>query len=1133
MRLVSPFLIALFLILSFVGTAQKLPSITMPASLNVGPEATVNLPVALSTPAPPGGVSITLSSSNPSTASVWPPSMMIPMEMTTPPRLVPTVTGHLAGTATITATADGYTIGSTVVRVGIGGTAVRSMSLSPANVTITGIGNKQSLTITLSEPAPAGGVTVNLTSNGVSTATVVSPVTIAAGSTSAVTTVTAVATGSAMISASNADFGSATASVVVSPGNEPAAAGITVPASLTLAPGDIKQYSVVLTAAAPDNGVYVTATSSDTSKVSVSQSSIFIQAGMTSSPRNLITLTAVSPGVATINVSAPGYANASTQVQVTGSTPPTPGGGTMSLSPASVSMTTGDTKVITIALSSPAGNGGLPVTLTSSNSGVASVPAQVTVGAGTATYNVVVTGVGAGNTTITATAANYGSATASVAVASNTTTPPPSSGTAKINIPASLTLYTGDIVTFPVALATPSATDSVTISLASSDPSKASIAPATVMINAGATISRRDESTIRAVSPGTVTITATANGYANATTQVQVKSSAPGGTMALSPASLSMITGNSQNLTLTLTGTIPPNGLVVYLSSSNTSAVTVPVSVTVPPAGSIAVTVSAVGTGSSTITATGANFGSATATVSVAATPQIMLPSNVTLTAGETVNFPVTLNALSSSNAQITLSSSDTTRLTLNTQNVSIQAGQMSNPNVTTTVTGIAAGTVNVTASAPGFTPASRTVVVNAPSAPPPGPGTGTGTGTITMGLSPANLAISGLVSKNLMLTISGPSSSTILFSLTSSQPGIATVPTTVSIAAGLTSAIVEVSALAVGSTVITASSQGMQSSTATVTVTSGLGTIGVPAVWSISPGQTGNFQATLTPSAPASGLTLTFTSSDTTKVKLDSSTTTISGGESFASVQLSGVAAGTANVTVSAPGYAPATTQVQVAAATGSGAFLPGIMAMNSGITQTVMLSLGPQSPAGKTVYLSSSNTSIVKVPPTAVVPANSYYVDIPVTAVAGGSATVTATVSGFGTSTLRVNVLSMEGVSVQWHGTCWVPFNDPYSGGIIWRHAMDFLLVTPKPVIVQASLFYQSSDCTSLVDNMNDFDSQTSAGHIIQGFLNYPWPYYKTASTLWWIGARTADGKCQPGSPCSGCMVYTEKTPMCDQMP
>ena len=67
---------------------------------------TVDLPVSLSTPAPPGGVTVMLSSADTSNITVT-PSVFIAGGATTPAKQ-PQITGALEGFSLITASAPGY-----------------------------------------------------------------------------------------------------------------------------------------------------------------------------------------------------------------------------------------------------------------------------------------------------------------------------------------------------------------------------------------------------------------------------------------------------------------------------------------------------------------------------------------------------------------------------------------------------------------------------------------------------------------------------------------------------------------------------------------------------------------------------------------------------------------------------------------------------------------------------------------------------------------------------------------------------------------------------------------------------------------------------------------------------------------
>jgi hypothetical protein len=126
-------------------------------------------------------------------------------------------------------------------------------------------------------------------------------------------------------------------------------------------------------------------------------------------------------------------------------------------------------------------------------------------------------------------------------------------------------------------------------------------------------------------------------------------------------------------------------------------------------------------------------------------------------------------------------------------------------------------------------------------------------------------------------------------------------------------------------------------------------------------------------------------------------------------------------------------------------------------------------------------------------------------------------------------VVVPSVNGLSVTWNGACWA--NVTINGFTGNYQAMNFTLVTPAPVVVNASLFYNSGSCdpTQGVDNMNDTGLLTGSGTTIQGFTHFP--NFLPSSAIFWIGTASTDGtKCPAGSLCSGCVTYTKTTPQCN---
>lgn len=217
-------------------------------SLNLG--ATLPLPIALSTAAPAGGATITLTPSSPNIV-ISPNTVLIPAGATQPAAL-PNITGNGLGQFSVTATAPGFAPDTQNVTVNL------TISLDPATTTIVA-GQTRDITVGLSAPAPAGGLTVNVTGLNSSVATAPATVSIPAGQTSGLLTVTAVAAGSTSANfALPANSNTAVLNVTVN-----VASPVQFIGQTTLGRNGQEQISFNLGASAPPAGV--TATISTTS----------------------------------------------------------------------------------------------------------------------------------------------------------------------------------------------------------------------------------------------------------------------------------------------------------------------------------------------------------------------------------------------------------------------------------------------------------------------------------------------------------------------------------------------------------------------------------------------------------------------------------------------------------------------------------------------------------------------------------------------------------------------------------------------------------------------------------------------------------------------------------------------------
>jgi hypothetical protein len=138
--------------------------------------------VSLSGPAPAGGAQVTLSSSDPSVASV-PPTVTVPAGATSATFTVNTSVVATSNTVSISASYAGLTQTASLSLIPL---AITSLSLNPPSVTG---GNPSFGTVTLNGPAPAGGAQVTLSSSDPSVASVPPSILVSAGATTTTFTV--------------------------------------------------------------------------------------------------------------------------------------------------------------------------------------------------------------------------------------------------------------------------------------------------------------------------------------------------------------------------------------------------------------------------------------------------------------------------------------------------------------------------------------------------------------------------------------------------------------------------------------------------------------------------------------------------------------------------------------------------------------------------------------------------------------------------------------------------------------------------------------------------------------------------------------------------------------------------------
>ena len=658
-----------------------------------------------------------------------------------------------------------------------------------------------------------------------------------------------------------------------------------------------------------------------------------------------------------------------------------------SCTPITVSPSTGST--CTVALTRAPGSGGATIDLSSSPADV-TIPSTVTIpqGSTSTTFSV-----GARSVT-TATTVTLGASYSSASETFGLTVDPALASLKSISVsPASI--VSGQSGTGTVTLASAAPSGGAVVSLSS--PNAAVSVPASVTVPQGSTSATFSVTTGTVTTSTSVTLTASYSGV-TATFGITVNPVAAAlSSLSVSPSTI--VSGQSGKGTVTLTSAAPSGGAVVSLSSTNAAA-SVPVSLTVPQGATSVtfnVTTGTVGTATS-ITLT-ASYDSMNKTAGITVNPVLAALSSLsvspsTMVSGQPGTGTVTLTAaapsggavvsllLSTKNAAVSVPASVTIAQGATSASFSVIAGTVTTSTSVTLsasysgVTSTFALTVNpVAASLSSLSVSPSTMVSGQP-----------GTGTVT-------------------LTAAAPSGGAVVSLLLSAKNAPVSVPASVTIAQGATSATFSV----IAGTVTTSTSVTLSASYSGVTSTFALTVNPVAASLSslsVSPstivgGQSGTGTVKLTAAAPAGGAVVSLSSPSaaasvpaTVTVPQGSTLVTFSvtAGTVTASTSItltasySGVAA-TFGVTVN-PGAA-VLTSISVSPST--------IVSGQSGTGTVTITSAAPS--GGALVSLSSSNSSAASVPASVTVAQGAISATFSVTTGivnAATSVTLTATYSG-----------------------------------------------------------------------------------------------------------------------------------------
>jgi hypothetical protein len=305
----------------------------------------------------------------------------------------------------------------------------------------------------------------------------------------------------------------------------------------------------------------------------------------------------------------------------------------LSLAPSSVGG--GGSSTGTVTMNGPAPLAGAVISLSSSNTGVASVPASVTMAAGaTSASFTVTTGPVTASTNVTISAAYNG-------ITENALLGVESSTLSLLSLsPSTVTGGTSSTGTINLSSAAPSG--GAVVSLSSSDPSVAALPPS-VTVPAGATSATFTVATTAVAASTSITITAASSGA----TQTASLTVLPPTLTSVSMAPARLTGGSSSTGTVILSGPAPSSGVAISLSSSDSSVAAVPSSVTVPAG------------------ATGVTFTTTTAPVAATASVTIFATNSGVTQSASLIVLPPVLMSLTLNPSSITGGGSSTGTVTL------------------------------------------------------------------------------------------------------------------------------------------------------------------------------------------------------------------------------------------------------------------------------------------------------------------------------------------------------------------------------------------------------------------------------------------------------------------------------------
>jgi len=709
---------------------------------------------------------------------------------------------------------------------------------------------------------------------------------------------------------------------------------------------------------------------SGSSTLTVSPSSVALASSSTNAAANsyMLTVTAVGGGVTqTSNVTLNVIPAPTAQISL----------------PSNMTMGMGQSASFPVTLSAPAPPSGTIITLTSSDTSKVTVrPANILIPAGATTPAAPpqVTGMNFGSAVVTASALGFLPASQTVQVADSISFSP---GSISMSAAARQNLF--------VILSAPAPAGGLTINLSSDNPAVVAV-PATAAFVGGTTIVGVP---VRAVGAGATLIHASAlPNIADTPISVTVTgvltitvASLNSGQIGLPYSQLLAATGGTTPYTWTLTAGTLPGGLTLnqttgQISGMPTAAVTAPLSFEVTDSSvpaqtataSFALTIALASAGASMAATSGS--GQSTPINSTFTNP---LVATVKDSGGNPISGVAVTFTVPNTGASGGFVGGSNTALTNS-------AGMATSAAFTANAT---AGTYVVTAKASALSTAASFTLTNTP---------GTPASVVAASGSGQTATISGPFANPLVATVKDSGGNavpgiTVMFTVPSTGAGgsfAGGLNTAVTNGAGMATAATFIANGIAGGYVVNASVAGVAAS-ASFSLTNVTGII-LPSNVTMGMGQSASFPVTLSAPAPPSGVIITLTSSDSSKVTVRPANVLIPAGATTpaAPPQVTGMNFGTAVITASAIGLPSASQTVQVA---DSISFSPGSIGMSVAARQNLFVILSAPAPAaGLTINLSSDNPAVVAVPATATFVGGTTIVSVPIRAVGTGATLIHA---------------------------------------------------------------------------------------------------------------------------------------------